>query len=180
MLECIAMVQTVRKTQLPMPQFTLIVKFPGQMQSNFSVSLLWPITSPQSQKNKPVKLKFGMKQQDARFCMPNFGRDRWRGGWVSTPPPSPTFHKNCSFSINFMYRSCWNLAWNYVMGILSHAKLEPNRWQGSQYRCPQISIFGQIWSFSVFLSSQPAKFVKKKLMWRHLLLHVNKNCHLNF
>jgi len=48
----------------------------GQIQSNFLVSLLWPITSPQSQKNKPIKLKFGMKQQDARFCTPNFGRDR--------------------------------------------------------------------------------------------------------
>ena len=75
------------------------------------------------------------------------------------------------------------------MGLLLPATFEPNRCQGRLCRCLQISIFGEIWSFSLLLLSQPAKRVKNNVqhqfnaaycyrfrMWRGLPVSVGPMC----
>jgi len=83
MIECIAVVPSVRNTQLPTSQFTFMLKFPhqGQIQSNFSVSLL--ITSSQPQRSKPIKLKFSTRNRTgAKFYTPNsFVIGEGKGGY---------------------------------------------------------------------------------------------------
>ena len=65
----------------------------GQILSNFSVSLLWPITSPQSQKSKPIELKFVTKERERDYVLhAKFSHDL-RRGWVGIKAPqSPKFH----------------------------------------------------------------------------------------
>jgi len=59
---------------------------------------------------------------------------------------------------------------HYEFRLLSQAKFErrPNRLHGGVYRCPEISIFGQIWSFPV---SRPSA---SKINVLHLLLQVRR------
>jgi len=110
----------------------------GPIQPNFTVSLLWPIASPQSQRSKPIELKFGTKEHKtgsvlhAKFCP-----DRRRGGWVSKPPNHKLYLKNWGFRVDVwcQVRDYVPIMLKfgtkqYVMGLLSHAKFEPTRWQG--------------------------------------------------
>jgi len=130
----------------------------GQIRSNFAALSLWPIVSQQTQTSKPIELKYGMKQQErVKFCMPQFSLDRRRGGWVSKPPKVPNFIKIAVLASIFCCQvRCYVPIMlkfgtkQYTVGVLSHAKFEPNRWPGGLYGCPQISTFGQIWSFQCF------------------------------
>jgi len=100
----------------------------------------------------------------AKFC-----HNRRKGGWVAKPPPKvPNFIKIAVLASIF----CCQVR-DYVpimlqfgtkqstVGVLSHAKFEPNQWQKSLYRCPQIYTFGQIWSFSTFYHQSAGQTCKK-------------------
>ena len=88
------------------------------------------------------------------------------GGYQT--PQSLRLHENCGLASIFLLpsaRLCTDHAEishdQYTMGLLLHATFEPNRWLGRRlYRCPKISIFGEILSFSLLLLSQPAKCAK--------------------
>jgi len=64
MLECIAMVNKNPVANAAIHIHGKISRSKGQIQSNCSVSLLWPIASPQSQNSKSIELKFGTIERE--------------------------------------------------------------------------------------------------------------------
>ena len=120
-----------------------------------------------------------MKQHErGQVLHAKFSHDWWRGRVGIKTPQSHKFHKNCCFHINFLPPSatlCTNDAKIWHETVYCRHTLTCQIWAqsvtGGLYRCPQISTFCQIWSFSVFYH-QSAGQTCKKLMWRYLLLPV--------
>jgi len=160
------MVHSARNTWLPTPQFTFVVKFQGQIQSNFSVSLLWPTVSQQPQKSEPIELKFGMKEHErGQVLHVKFRHDRRRGGWVSKPHKVRNFIKIAVLASIFLLpsaRLCTNRdeMWHETIHC-RHAKFELNRRQGVCRQVPpNFGFRTDLELFSVFTSSQPTKRVR--------------------
>jgi len=104
MIECIAVVQSVRNTQLPTSQFTFMVKFPHQGQiflfHYFDLSL--------ARSHKGVNQSSWNLAQGTGQGL-SFARQihSWsaKGRVGIKAPQSPKFHKNCGFSVEFLLPS---------------------------------------------------------------------------
>jgi len=107
----------------------------GQIRSNFAALLLWPSVSQKTQTSKPIELKFGVKHEIGQVLHAKFSHDRRSGGYQSAQVTN--FVKKMRSYRRFLslrsarlctdHAEIWYETVLYTVGILSHAKFEPNR-----------------------------------------------------